>query len=338
MEPNDYPSPEGERSAAWIPVNPLTSPPPPDWKPEAPFRGKGGTPAKNAQGQPAGMTRLGGHLGGIEERIRKLSQRSDSKSRILTRSQEMMDACTKGAEPCVTVQPDGQALATGFVEVPGADGKPIVGARFQCNKKTIFCKHGAAEYVIACKQYLLGMRFQGKLAEACFLREREHPSMVEGGNPFIRDQLSKEVYAWAVEGGWKKNPLLILHGKTGPGKTHCALAAMAHLKVQHQLEGKVFNAVRLFRGNGTRDAMLDEAMGAQVLILDDMGQEVNSDVNRSNLYMVIDSRIASYMPTIITTNLMIDEIVQHYDEQRIDDRLLTFHSVTTNLPSKRLST
>lgn len=313
----DHPNPADVRSATWIPVEPV-QPPPPDWKPDdKPKAAKRGGPIAPI-GQP------------LAQMMAKLQERAKSspKAATMAKARQLMEGCTAGAEPC----------HRGWIDVPDASGRPLPGARFVCEKKTIFCKHGRDEYVAQCRAWLEHLGLRGKLMEACFLREGRHPSVVEGGNPMVMDAFAKEVYAWAVEGGWKRNPLLLLHGPTGPGKTHCALASLAHFKTVHQMEGKLYNLVRLLRGGSTRDATLEEAMRQEVLILDDLGQEINNDLNRANLYMLVDARVSSWLPTIITTNLDIESIVAHYGEERIDDRLMMFRSVVTNAPSKRTAT
>lgn len=308
------PQPDRHQNPNWIPVS--IPEPPKDWK-AAQRRELKGPPGKSAGLEP---------LKNLTERVARLAA-NGGKGHIMAQAHQRMADCKPGAEAC----------DKGWVDGLNDAGRPIPGARFPCDKKTMFCKHGRSEYVQECKMYLSGFGLAGKLAEACFLREADHPSMIDGGNPYIADDLSNEVYAWAVESGWRRNPLLILHGKAGPGKTHCALAALAHFKAALNRPGMFVNAVRLLRGNGTRDAVLEEVMRAEVLVIDDMGREVASEANKANLYMIIDARVSAYLPTIITTNLGFVDICNHYDDERLEDRLITFKSFETALPSKRTS-
>jgi DNA replication protein DnaC len=51
-----------------------------------------------------------------------------------------------------------------------------------------------------------------------------------------------------------------------------------------------------------------------LLILDDLGAEFSTAVATSSLYNIINSRIARNVPTIISSNLSLEEIKARYPE------------------------
>lgn len=106
---------------------------------------------------------------------------------------------------------------------------------------------------------------------------------------------------------------LILMGAVGCGKTHlgcavlnCALAdgyRAAYWNVPQQLE-------LLMPGNaGELDQMhiLDKALAAQVLLLDDLGAEKSSEWTRKELMVILDERYRENRPTVVTSNLMLTD-------------------------------
>lgn len=53
--------------------------------------------------------------------------------------------------------------------------------------------------------------------------------------------------------------------------------------------------------------ILDKAMLAQVLLLDDLGAEKPSTWTQKELMIILDERYRANKPTIITTNLMLND-------------------------------
>lgn len=106
---------------------------------------------------------------------------------------------------------------------------------------------------------------------------------------------------------------LILMGAVGCGKTHLGCAILncaledgyraAYWNVPRQLE-------LLMPGNADEiDQMhiLDKALMAQVLLLDDLGAEKSSEWTRKELMVILDERYRENRPTIITSNLMLTD-------------------------------
>ncbi len=113
---------------------------------------------------------------------------------------------------------------------------------------------------------------------------------------------------------------LYFHGRTGLGKTHLSLAIANEVikKGYNVVYGSVLNFLsKLEREKfGRTDTFETEdiLIGADLLILDDLGAEFSTPVTMSSLYNIINSRIARNVPTIISSNLSLEEIKSRYPE------------------------
>ncbi len=122
---------------------------------------------------------------------------------------------------------------------------------------------------------------------------------------------------------------LLLVGGTGLGKTHLSTAvAKTVLDAGHDVlyttaVGMVaaFEAERFGNRMGmSEEDNLDRYYAADLLIIDDLGTEVSNQFTVSTLYNVINTRLNMRRPTIISTNLMQDELRRRYWD-RITSRL-----------------
>lgn len=109
-------------------------------------------------------------------------------------------------------------------------------------------------------------------------------------------------------------------GRTGLGKTHLSLAIAneAIKKGYNVVYGSLINFLNKLEREkfGRADSFETEdiLIGADLLILDDLGAEFSSAVAISSLYNIINSRIARGVPTIISSNLSLEEIKSRYPE------------------------
>ena len=129
------------------------------------------------------------------------------------------------------------------------------------------------------------------------------------------------------------NSGILMKGKTGLGKTHLSLA------IANAVMGKGYSVIyssapdflrkiekEHFGGNFETDTA-GLAQEADLLILDDLGAEFESKFNTSALYNLINSRMNSGKPIIVSTNYEIGELQQRYGD-RIVSRLLTLELLT----------
>lgn len=134
---------------------------------------------------------------------------------------------------------------------------------------------------------------------------------------------------------------LILMGAVGCGKTHLGCAILncaledgwhaAYWNVPQQLE-------LLMPGNADElDQMhiLDKALLARVLLLDDLGAEKSSEWTRKELMVILDERYRENKPTIITSNLMLtDDELRRTCGDRAYSRLCSNHYLAVALTAE----
>ncbi len=128
------------------------------------------------------------------------------------------------------------------------------------------------------------------------------------------------------------SPSLLLYGKTGLGKTHLSLAIAGKAVesgygVIYMTAQNLFNRLereKFGRGDGenTEQAILD----CDLLIIDDLGSEFSTQLTVSALYNIVNCRGLEEKPTIISTNLVPDELKNTYSD-RIASRILSAYTI-----------
>lgn len=123
------------------------------------------------------------------------------------------------------------------------------------------------------------------------------------------------------------SPNIMFMGGTGLGKTHLSLA-IANVVINRGYS-VVYGTTQNILGdlqneNFGRDEHIRynerAVLNCDLLILDDLGTEFKSAYTVACLYNIINSRISSKLPTIISTNIGFDELEEKYD-QRIVSRV-----------------
>ncbi len=119
---------------------------------------------------------------------------------------------------------------------------------------------------------------------------------------------------------------MLFMGKTGLGKTHLSLAIVSEVikKGYSPVYGSAENlfsavAAEKFRSDGKE--IYDTFLNCDLLVIDDLGTETVTSVTKSTLYNIVNTRMMTRKPTIISTNLGIEEIDAMYT-QRITSRFL----------------
>lgn len=124
---------------------------------------------------------------------------------------------------------------------------------------------------------------------------------------------------------------LYLHGPPGSGKSH-ALKAMLNQFVDWKMalaeDGRssplrafwVSMSFYLDRLRADKTEAKDKALRAPILFLDDLGASTQTDWAQDQVFQLLDHRADRSLQTLITSNLTVDEIGQHYNE-RISSRL-----------------
>lgn len=125
----------------------------------------------------------------------------------------------------------------------------------------------------------------------------------------------------------KASPSLMFMGSTGLGKTHLSLA-IANVAINkgfgvaYGTAQNILNDLQNENFGRTDNLKYNEndILNCDLLLIDDLGTEFKSSYSTACLYNIINSRIASKKPTIVSTNLTFDELEEKYD-QRITSRL-----------------
>ena len=126
------------------------------------------------------------------------------------------------------------------------------------------------------------------------------------------------------------SPSLLLYGATGLGKTHLSLAIASEAirkgygviygsaqNLMSRLEKEHFSSGRDNEYDGSEQAILE----CDLLVIDDLGAEFSTQFTVAELYNIINTRIMSRLPVIISTNLTPDGLEQKYT-QRITSRII----------------
>ncbi len=135
----------------------------------------------------------------------------------------------------------------------------------------------------------------------------------------------------------KNHDNLLLLGNTGVGKTFLANCIAKEL-LDHGYTVIYLTAFRLFdilekhKFSKDEDSSLeasnqfDYILECDLLIIDDLGTELNNSFTNSQLYLIINERLLRQKSTIISTNLSLPNINTTYGE-RIFSRIVSSYSV-----------
>ena len=82
--------------------------------------------------------------------------------------------------------------------------------------------------------------------------------------------------------------------------------------------------------------IMQEARNAPLLIIDDLGCEVESATNKAIINDLIANRYSHRKPTIITSNLSMEELQSRYKDRMYERILQTGHIVDAGSFNKRL--
>ena len=119
-----------------------------------------------------------------------------------------------------------------------------------------------------------------------------------------------------------KSPNLLFSGDTGLGKTFLSaciartVADSGH-SVVYESAGHLFAKLERAKFEGSEDARQEAAKytACDLLIVDDLGTEMAGQFVTSALYTLINDRLLEHKPTIISTNLTVDDLTRRYSPQ-----------------------
>lgn len=121
--------------------------------------------------------------------------------------------------------------------------------------------------------------------------------------------------------GW-----VFLFGDVGTGKTHLSAAAIriALQQIKTAALLSVPSLIAALRPNKKNDpaAVMDLLKSIDVLGIDDLGAQRNTEWVTEQIFTLIDYRAMHKLPTIITSNQDIDELEEFPGWDRIGDRIV----------------
>ena len=126
---------------------------------------------------------------------------------------------------------------------------------------------------------------------------------------------------------------ILMAGETGLGKTHLSLSIAGEVinrgyTVVYNSAQNIFtelNREHFGKGDpsfGYETLLLD----CDLLVMDDLGAEFSTSFTHSALYNIINTRINSSLPTIISTNYSLKEIEEKYT-RRISSRIIGEYAI-----------
>lgn len=129
---------------------------------------------------------------------------------------------------------------------------------------------------------------------------------------------------------------LLLYGNTGVGKTFLTNCIAKELldrsyTVVYLTSVKLFDILETNKfdrdmSRTEKDTSLSYILSSDLLIIDDLGTELNNSFTSSQLYNCIDTRLTHHRSTIISTNLSFDDLREQYSE-RIFSRITSNYSL-----------
>lgn len=177
----------------------------------------------------------------------------------------------------------------------------------------------------------------------------------EYGDGFIRNTKYLGGKAFFDEGLVQYPGSILFTGKTGCGKTHLAVSIITELVKRNfyireccfvtapelllEIRATFRPSYKKYDDFGkceadTENDVLDKYSKCELLILDDLGAEKVSDFTIQSLYLVIDRRNKNLKPTIVTTNLSLEEIETLIDA-RMASRLADMKVIKLTMPDYR---
>lgn len=141
----------------------------------------------------------------------------------------------------------------------------------------------------------------------------------------------------------KTDDSIVLTGQTGCGKTHLAIALLAEYPCIDATDPVFITVPELLlkirtcfstKATLTEEELINNYASCEVLVLDDLGAEKESDFVIVTLYLIIDRRNRYGRKTIITTNLSLSEIEEKLGA-RIASRLSEMKIIKINMPDWR---
>lgn len=141
-------------------------------------------------------------------------------------------------------------------------------------------------------------------------------------NPKAMEKLYTKMREWC-DSDFKKN-IIYIGGDTGVGKTHL-MSCIANKLIENgrlvtlttaYAMNQDFNKSYSMRNSDDGNEILDKYLSCEILFIDDLGTELRRmDVTNNYLYLILNERKTKKRPTVITSNLTLEDVRDYYDER-----------------------
>jgi DNA replication protein DnaC len=184
----------------------------------------------------------------------------------------------------------------------------------------------------------LGGLSLGRLAEMTFATFDQRGMAVDQYQLDVLRRLYRRARAFAEEpSGW-----LVLQGPPGTGKTHLSAAiANARLSAGHSAQfvtaPDLLDYLRAAYAPDSKvkyDKVFDAVRTTPLLVLDDLGAQSSTSWAQEKLFQLLNYRYNAGLPTVITTNLTLEEQDPRIRSRMLDPRLCDVQ--TLEVPPYRL--
>lgn len=124
----------------------------------------------------------------------------------------------------------------------------------------------------------------------------------------------------------KTGSSLFYCGNYGTGKTHLAIAILLQLIRDKKTTGIYSTTMRMIRdirssyGNKlvSEQDIIDNYVRAGLLVLDEVGVQMGTEAEKLLIYEVINGRYENFKPTILISNLSVNEMTEYLGARSID--------------------
>ncbi len=167
----------------------------------------------------------------------------------------------------------------------------------------------------------------GPLTRLTFDNLLSHGRSPDPGNQRLFSKAFETAKAYADNPrGW-----LVLTGSSGSGKTHLAAAVANHcidrgLRVYFMIVPDLLDHLRAtFAPNSqvSYDELFELVRNAPLLVLDDLGVQSSTPWATEKLFQVLNHRFNSQLPTVITTNVPLEQLEENLQSRLTDPALST---------------